>query len=175
MLIGGVFERFPALKFVVTESGCSWIPATLAQLDGFYDQIRNTGRIGELKYEPEDVPPKRPSEYFAENCWVGMSFPSPGEAATRRELGTERIMWGSDYPHDESTFPNTREGLRRAFSDADRSELDLLLAGNAAGVYGFDLAALSRLAAEWGPTVEELREPFTGIPDGNRSPAFVRA
>jgi predicted TIM-barrel fold metal-dependent hydrolase len=175
MLIGGVFDRFPGLKFVVTESGCSWIPGTLAQLDGFYDQIRTTGRIGELKYEPDEVPARRPSEYFSENCWVGMSFPSPGEAATRHELGTDRIMWGSDYPHDESTFPNTREGLRRAFAGADRAERELMLAGNAAAVYGFDLSSLADLASQWGPTEDELNVPYAGIPEGNRSPAFVRA
>ncbi len=174
LLIGGIFERFPGLRLVMTESGCSWIPGTPAQLDGFYDQIRAAGRIGELKYDAADVPPRRPSEYFSENCWVGMSFPSPGEAATRNQLGVDRIMWGSDYPHDESTYPNTREGLRRAFAGVDRSDLELMLAGNAARVYDFDLAALDGFAAEWGPTVDELDEPYEGIPDGNRSPAFVR-
>ena len=83
-------------------------------------------------------------------------------------------MWGSDYPHDESTYPNTREGLRRAFAGVDRRDLELMLAGNAARVYDFDLATLAGLAAEWGPTVDELDEPYEGIPDGNRSPAFVR-
>ncbi|MGD0392851.1 MAG: amidohydrolase family protein [Acidimicrobiales bacterium] len=174
LLVGGIFERFPELRLVMTESGCSWIPGTLAQLDSFYDQIRTVGRIGELKYDTEDVPPRRPSEYFSENCWVGMSFPSPAEAATWRQLGVDRIMWGSDYPHDESSFPNTREGLRRAFAGVDRPDLELMLAGNAARVYGFDLGALAGLAAEWGPTVDELSEPYEGIPDGNRSPAFVR-
>ena len=175
LLIAGVFERFPGLRLVVTESGCSWIPETLAQLDSYYDQIRDAGRIGELKYDRDDLPARRPSEYFSEHCWVGMSFPSPGEAATRNQLGADRIMWGSDYPHDESTFPHTREGLRRAFAGASRSDLERMLAGNAAEVYGFDLGALAGLAARWGPTVDELSVPYQGVPDGNRSPAFVRA
>jgi hypothetical protein len=64
--------------------------------------------------------------------------------------------------------------LRRAFAGVDRPDLELMLAGNAARVYGFDLGALAGLAAEWGPTVDELSEPYEGIPDGNRSPAFVR-
>jgi predicted TIM-barrel fold metal-dependent hydrolase len=174
MLISGVFERFPDLRFVVTETGCSWIPAVLAQLDSFADQIRATGRIGELKYQPDAVPSMKPSEYFARNCWVGVSFPSPVEAATRYEIGVDRFMWGADYPHDESTFPNTREGLRRAFWAADPRELQQLLAGNAAALYGFDLEALAPLAAVCGPTVEELSRPYDGVPEGNRSPAFVR-
>ena len=84
-------------------------------------------------------------------------------------------MWGSDYPHDESTYPNTREGLRRAFAGTDPVELQQLLVGNAATVYGFDLDALAPLAARCGPTVEELSVPYEGVPEENRSPAFVKA
>ena len=65
------------------------------------------------------MPPLSPTEYFARNCWVGVSFPSPTEAMTRHVIGADRFMWGSDYPHDESTYPNTREGLRRAFAGTD--------------------------------------------------------
>jgi predicted TIM-barrel fold metal-dependent hydrolase len=174
MLLGGVFERFPGLRFVLTEQGASWVPATLAMLDGFYAQMRKTGRIGELKYDADDVLPMKPSEYFARNCWVGVSFPSPVEAETRHKIGVDRFLWGSDYPHDESTYPNTREGLRRAFAGAPADELRKVFAENAAKVYGFDLDALAPIAARVGPTVEELSEPYAGIPEGNRSPAFTR-
>jgi len=169
-----VFERFPNLRFVMTEQGCSWIPPVLAQLDGFHAQARKTGRIGELKYEPDEVLPLKPSEYFARNCWVGVSFPSPAEAAAREQIGVERFMWGSDYPHDESSYPNTREALRRSFAGTDPVELQRLLAGNVASVYGFDLDALGRHAARVGPTPAELSERYEGVPEGNRSPAFVR-
>jgi predicted TIM-barrel fold metal-dependent hydrolase len=174
VLLSGVFERFPGLKYVLTEQGASWIPPLLAQLDGFTKQARKTGRIGELKYDADAMLPLLPSEYFARNCWVGVSFPSPVEAETRHTIGLDRFMWGSDYPHDESTWPNTREGLRRAFAGTPDAELRQVLAGNAARVYGFDLDALAPIAARVGPTADELREPYSGIPDGNRSPAFVR-
>jgi hypothetical protein len=105
---------------------------------------------------------------------MGVSFPSPVEAQTRNQIGLDRFMWGSDYPHDESTWPNTREGLRRAFAGTPDAELRRLLGGNAADVYGFDLDALAPIAARVGPTVAELNEPYAGIPEGNRSPAFVR-
>jgi predicted TIM-barrel fold metal-dependent hydrolase len=175
VLLGGVFERFPALRFVVTESGASWIPPMLQQLDGFHAQMRATGRIGELKYAPDEVLPLRPSEYFARNCWVGVSFPSPSEARARADIGVDRFMWGSDYPHDESSFPHTREALRRSFADAPASELRAVLSENAARVYGFDLDALRPIADRVGPTVGELRSPYDGVPEGNRSPAFSRA
>jgi predicted TIM-barrel fold metal-dependent hydrolase len=176
LLLGGVFERFPALKLVVTEQGASWIPPLLDQLDAYDDQIRRYGRIGELKYSPDEVPPLRPREYFARNCWVTASFPSPAEADSRHRIGIDRFLWGSDYPHDESTYPHTREGLRRAFAGARESELRQVLGGNAAALYGFDLEALRPLAAAVGPTVAELAEPYVDgvVPEGNRSPAFVR-
>ena len=175
MLVGGVFERFPELRFVLTEQGASWIGPLLAQLDSYHGQMKSVGRIGELKYDSDRVLPLKPSEYFKRNCWVGVSFPSPGEAASREDIGVDRFMWGSDYPHDESTYPHTREGLRRAFAGTPRDELQQILGGNAAKVYDFDMARLSPLAQRVGPTFEELSEPFVGIPEGNRSPAFTRA
>ncbi len=174
LIVGGVFERFPGLRFALTEQGASWIAPTLAQLDSFHGQMRRVGRIGELTYDAEDLLPLKPSEYFRRNCWVGVSFPSPVEAAARHDLGVDRFMWGSDYPHDESTYPNTREGLRRAFHGVDHSELRKLVGGNAAALYGFDLDRLQPIADRVGPTVAELAAPYEGVPDGNRSPAFTR-
>ncbi len=175
MLVGGVFDRFPALRFVLTEQGASWIGPLLAQLDSYHGQMKSVGRIGELKYDSDKVLPLKPSEYFKRNCWVGVSFPSPGEAAAREDIGVDRFMWGSDYPHDESTYPHTREGLRRAFAGTPKNELQQILGGNAAEVYDFDMARLKPLAQRVGPTFEELSEPFVGTPEGNRSPAFARA
>ena len=173
LLLGGVFERFPGLRFVLTEQGASWVPPTLAQLDGIHAQMQ-TGRIGELKYSPQEVLPQRPSDYFARNCWVGASFPSPVEAASRHDIGVDRFMWGSDYPHHESTYPYTREGLRRSFAGTDAAELQRVLGGNAAAVYGFDLDALAPLAQRVGPTVEELTVPLDRVPADATSPGFFR-
>jgi len=175
MIVGGVFERFPALRFVLTEQGASWIAPTLKQLDSYHGQMKKAGRIGELKYDSDQALPMKPSEYFARNCWVGVSFPSPVEAAARYDIGVDRFLWGSDYPHDESSYPHTREALRRAFAGAPESELRLVLGGNAASVYDFDLSRLQVIADRVGPTLAELSAPYGGgIPEGNRSPAFVR-
>ena len=56
MLASGVFERFPQIRFVLTEQGASWIAPLLAQLDSYHLQMKRVGRIGELKYDPEQVP-----------------------------------------------------------------------------------------------------------------------
>ena len=93
-------------------------------------------------------------------------------------LGVDRIMWGSDYPHDEGTHPFTRESLRALFADIDPATVHALLAGNAADLYGFDLDALAPLAEQFGPTVGDLSEPLTELPaDANEAlqKAFTRS
>jgi predicted TIM-barrel fold metal-dependent hydrolase len=57
MIAGGAFERFPRFRFVLTEQGCAWIPDQLGALDAFHDKMACTGRVGELKFTPEKVPP----------------------------------------------------------------------------------------------------------------------
>jgi predicted TIM-barrel fold metal-dependent hydrolase len=175
LLVSGVFERFPRLRFVLTEQGASWIEPTLGHLDGFHAQMRRTGRIGELKYGPDEILADRPSEYFKRCCWVGASFPSPNEAAARKFIGPDKYMWGSDYPHYEGTYPHTRESLRRSFAGTGTDELQGVLARNAADLYGFDLDALAPLAATHGPLVEEIDVPLDTVPADATSPGFYRS
>jgi len=165
LLLSGVFERFPRLKFVMTEMGCAWLPPMLQQLDGYLKSIRDTGRIGELRFAEEHVLPLTATEYFQRNCWVGVSQPGAADAAALDEIGPERFMWGSDYPHNEGTHPYTREHLRQRFCDVQPERLQQVLAGSAASLYGFDLDALAPLAAKFGPTVAELAEPLTELPE----------
>ena len=113
MLLSGVFERFPRLKFVITESGLAQFPPMLKHLDGIIASVRR-GSIGELKYAEGSALPRSASEYFAQNVWVGASFPAPGRHRGRATCcRPDRVMWGSDYPHDEGTAPFTREHLRQ--------------------------------------------------------------
>jgi hypothetical protein len=97
---------------------------------------------------------------------MGVSQPGQADARARDVIGLDRFMWGSDYPHDEGTYPFTREHLRQVFKDATPEELRPILAGNAADLYDFDLAALAPLAASVGPTVAEIAEPLAALPDG---------
>ena len=164
-ILSGIFERFPRLKFVVTESGCAWVPPLLKRLDRVLGRIRDTGATGEIRYGEEHVLKRSATEYFHQNVWMGVSQPGPDDAAARHEIGLDKFMWGSDYPHDEGTGPFTREHLRALFHDTDPAELHRLLAGNAADLYGFDLDALAPLAAQVGPTVDEIATPLTELPD----------
>jgi predicted TIM-barrel fold metal-dependent hydrolase len=173
LVMSGVFERFPQLVFVMTEQGAGWIPGALRQMDDL-NAAMAAGKFGELGPSAV-VLPRQPSEYFEANCYVGTSFPPPGETQVFRDLGLHKFMWGSDYPHREGTYPYTRESLRRTFAGWDPADLQLLLTDNAARVYGFDVEALAPVAAAAGPTVAEIAEPLDTVPADATSPAFYKS
>ena len=173
LTMSGVFERFPGLRFVMTEQGTGWLPPILERMDDLHNSMVR-GRIGEIGMPESGVLPHKPSDYFRRNCFLGASFPSPGEASHFHEIGIDKIMWGSDYPHNEACSPLSRESLRHSFKGWSEPDLRKVLSENAAGVYGFDLAALAPIAAKIGPTVAEIAEPLLEVPD-HQSPAFQRA
>ncbi len=64
-----------------------------------------------------------------DNCFVGASFDAPARgAAAGADTGVDKIMWGSDYPHDEGTYPYSREGLRCAYAGVPREEVAAMVA-----------------------------------------------
>lgn len=174
LIAGGVFERFPCLRFVMTEQGGSWVPPTLAMLDAFHLQISSTGHFGELGVPAEAALRLPPSEYFHRNCFVTVSFPSPRDGSARSAIGVDRYLWGSDYPHAEGTFPHTEAALRRSFAGAEPAELATIFATTPASVYRFDLGRLAPIASRVGPLVSDLAVPLEAIPAGVTSPAFFR-
>lgn len=165
LIRAGVFERFPRLRFVMTEIGCAWVPPMLERLDHVLGMIRDTGATGEIRYREDQVLPRTATEYFRQNVWMGVSNPRPEDVAARHEIGLDRFMWGSDYPHDEGTEPYTREHLRSRFHDVDPTEVRMMLSENAAALYDFDLDALAPLAARIGPSVADVATPIDDVPD----------
>jgi predicted TIM-barrel fold metal-dependent hydrolase len=166
MIVGGVFERFPQLKFVLTEAGCAWVPSVLDQLDTMMAALR-TGGTGEMRFEGETVPPRSATEYFQQSCHIGMSQPRPADLrAALGPVGIDRVMWGSDYPHEEGTQPFTREHLRQVMGHLPPEQIQQIVGGNTAEVYGFDLEALRPAAERFGPTVAEIAAPLTDLPEG---------
>lgn len=179
LIFAGVFEKFPKLRFVLTESGAFWVPGYLAELDALFDGAALKGSI--VHYfagAATETLGKRPSEYFAANCYVGASFLTAIEAAMRYEIGVDRIMWGSDLPHTEGTYPYSLEALRATFAPLPREEVKQILSGTPAEVYRFDLDELSRIADEIGPLASEVHRPLTEAerprtPDQTITPALA--
>jgi predicted TIM-barrel fold metal-dependent hydrolase len=145
MAFGGVFDRYPGLKLMLTEIRVDWIPSTLSFLDSIYDEHR------------ADIPAKRkPSEYWHRNCIAGASFIHKVEVEMRHEIGVETILFGRDYPHPESTWPHTTQWLQDAFHGVPEDELRLMLGENAIRFFGLDRERLAEIARRIGPTVEEI-------------------
>jgi predicted TIM-barrel fold metal-dependent hydrolase len=162
LVISGVFERYPRLRLAVTEAGHTWVPQTLQNLDWLYDRCFRVPDSIEGKFCGETMKnlSMKPSDYWARNCWFGASFMGQPDCELRYEEGVDKIMWGSDYPHHEGTAPHTRAALRWTFQGVDSTEVQQMIGGNAATMYGFDIEALVPIAAEVGPTVDELAGPI---------------
>ena len=106
LVLSGVFDRFPGLKLVFAEAGSSWVSNTLEAMDTIQAK-QESGNIGVMPILQPFRLQKKPSEYWHSNCWVGASFMTRGDAEHRDAIGVDRIMWGSDFPHEEGTFPHT--------------------------------------------------------------------
>ncbi len=156
LIFSGVFERYPRLRLAVTEQRAHWVPTVLAELDSIYQAPLAARLRAQL--------PKLPSEYFATNCYVGASFFSRPECEMRSSTGVDRIMWGSDYPHMEGSWPWVDMALRWTFEGVDEVELRMMVGGNAIACYGFDEERLTKRAADIGPTAEEIIASPTSVP-----------
>lgn len=171
LILSGAFDRFPGLKLVLAEAGSSWVPTTLEAMDNVQAK-QESGNVGVLNI-PEPLRLElRPSEYWQRNCWLGASFMTRGDAEARHGVGVDRIMWGSDFPHEEGTFPHSAEALAHAFAGIDRSEVERMVGLNAVEVYGFDLEVLRPVADRIGPSVDAVAAGIDTVPADTTSFAF---
>mgnify|MGYP001603369299 CR=1 FL=1 len=148
MIWGGVFERFPKLKTVITEGGTTWmIPQWLRMLDHHYTDTHHSAKLGDYRSHLS----MKPSEYFARNIGVGASCIPRKDVEARHEIGVKKMMWGSDYPHPEGTWPVTEKILDEVFSGFPAEDVAAILGGNAVEFYGLDRSALQDIADKIGP------------------------
>lgn len=153
LIWSGVFERFPRLKFAVTECGAFWVNDLLWRMDSVFEREHGSKKLGAQLTANLSM---RPSGYFDRNCFIGASNTHRRELERRYEIGVGNLMWGNDFPHPEGTWPHTAEFLHRAFSDIPEDEARAMLGRTAAEVYGFDVEKLQPLVDEFGPTAEAL-------------------
>jgi predicted TIM-barrel fold metal-dependent hydrolase len=121
----GVLERHPDLRVVFLESGGGWAPFWTERLD---EQAESFGAFcPDMKLKP--------SEYFARQCWISFEVEERTLPLLAPVLGAERVVWGSDYPHHDATFPGAVDALRRTIEPMAEEARALVLGANAAELY----------------------------------------
>ncbi len=98
----GTLERHPGLRLLFLESSGGWAPFWLERLD---EQAESFGG-----FCPDMQ--LRPSEYFARQCAISFEVDEHTLAALVPFVGERRIVWGSDYPHHDATFPGAVDAIR---------------------------------------------------------------
>jgi predicted TIM-barrel fold metal-dependent hydrolase len=128
LVFGGVFDRFPGLQVVFVEAGLAWIPGMLHDADMVYNSF------------PTSVSPKlahAPSWYWRQHCYATFMTDPVGLEMLHR-IGADRVMWSSDYPHQESTFGYTRGAIEAVFRATSVEDAQLIVGKTALRVFGLE-------------------------------------
>ena len=131
IIFSGVFERYPKLMVGSVEFELSWIPHFLDRID--YTQTQRAPRQEWYQFKEDMLP----SDYFHRNVFVGFQEDSLG-ISMRHIIGVDNLLWGSDYPHPEGTFPRSQEILKEILTDCTEEEKVKIVGGNAARIYGLN-------------------------------------
>jgi predicted TIM-barrel fold metal-dependent hydrolase len=130
LILSGVCERHPRLRFVLGEAGIGWIPYVLERLDDTYqERLAEDLQLSLL-----------PSEYFRRQIYSTFQKDIHGVRAMA-EIAPDNVMWGSDYPHRDGTFPFSAEALDTQFRGIDASIRRKMTWENVRRVYGIEEGA----------------------------------
>src|SRR5438094_144494 len=140
VLYGGGPSRFdePELRAFCTqryndwlfelERGIGWIPYYLERMDSTFKKHR---------FWTKSIITEPPSSYWYRQGHATFIEDHPG-VKLRHEAGLENILWSSDYPHSDTTWPRSREAVAEQFADVPPRERDLIVWRNAARLYGIE-------------------------------------
>jgi predicted TIM-barrel fold metal-dependent hydrolase len=133
MILGGVLERHPRLRFALVEVGVAWVPFFLEQSNDNYLRHRFWTKC--------DLP-MPPSEYWRRQCFATFQIDTYG-IGNRHHVGLNTIMWTSDYPHAGADWPYARERIYQHLHDVPDDEQRLILSENAQRFYDLDVSRLA--------------------------------
>ncbi len=131
MTLSGVFEKHPKLRVGAVEHELGWIPHFLSRLDFVYTQFPQPDNAVRFK---ENM---LPSDYVKQNVFFSFQEDASG-IRDRHAIGVDTLMWGSDYPHQEGTFPKSREILEEILTGCTEEEKAKIAGNNCARVYQFN-------------------------------------
>ena len=125
IIYGGVLEAYPKIKVVIGESGIGWIPYILDHMDlEWEDQFKDLT----LKMKPSD--------YWRRQCFATYQS-DPIGLRLLDILGEDNVMWGSDFPHPDGVWPDSKAFIEREFEHIPKTIKHKILCDNAAELYGF--------------------------------------
>ena len=123
LMYSGALERYPNLKVVIGEAGLGWIPYVLQHMDmEWEDQFKDL----ELTMKP--------SEYWRRQCYATYQS-DPIGIKLLDDLGEDNVMWGSDFPHPDGIWPDSREFVARELGPLPQATRRKLVCDNAAKLY----------------------------------------
>ena len=128
LLYSDIFERHPNLMIGVAEYEIAWAPYLLNRMDRLYIERPN-------RFTHRFADSKLPSDFFKSNMFLSFQEDALG-IQLREYVGVNTLMWGSDYPHAESTFPKSREIVDQIMEGVPEDEKALIVGENCARVFG---------------------------------------
>lgn len=125
-VLSGLFDRFPTLRIFFAENQIGWIPFFLQGADVRYDRHHHwAAKL--LGFKALERPP---SDYIRKHCLWGFQFDRVG-VELRHQINVDRLMWGSDFPHQESDWPESLKIIGRNFAGVPEEEKHKMVCGNA--------------------------------------------
>jgi predicted TIM-barrel fold metal-dependent hydrolase len=128
MIFSGALERHPGFRLVLAESGVGWLPYYLTRMDGEWENLR-----GAIDYAPSISP----TELFRRQV-IATFEEEPLAPQLIPLLGADWCMWASDYPHTDSTFPESQRAIEETLGALPVEDRRKITALNCAKLYHFD-------------------------------------
>lgn len=141
-ILSGVFERFPELQVVFSESYLGWVPFMVEHADRHWSNHFAWAL-------DRDTLPRRPSEYFQRNVSVCLVY-DPFGASQIETIGVDRVLAEADYPHPDSQWPNTAKILEDCLQHLSQEDRNKVLRTNAERLFHLAIAEPGRLGASPG-------------------------
>jgi predicted TIM-barrel fold metal-dependent hydrolase len=148
LILGGVLERHPRLRLAFTEQLAMWVLEVVPLMDSLAGGMMRAPQVDPL--------PMRPSEYFQRQCVVANSLMNRRDIDNRAAIGVDMLVWGSDQPHHEGSWPDVRGKLRELFDGVPLADAKAILGDNFLRAYPVDRAPLDAVAQRIGPLPSEL-------------------
>lgn len=136
LIFSGVLDRHPQVKIVMAEAGLAWVPSMIQGLDIWYQRTKDGRRL--TGDGPITLPKLPPSEYFHRQIWLSFVDDPLGVKMVGNVLDADKVMFGSDYPHPASTWPDSQQVIAAAGQNLPSSIREKIFRDNARTLFGIE-------------------------------------